>query len=233
MDPGPTTTDARPTFCASCNARLSPGAKFCHRCATRTSDAPAPSRRAPSRSALLWAIASLVLVAALSLIAGRYFARQSAQAAAATPNTPLAPDISAMSPEERADRLWKRVMDYVGAGKHDSAQAFAPMAISAFEAVAPQTLHTRYDLGLLRLVTGDGRAAAAQADTILRNEPTHLLGLMLAASAADARADSATRNRYLNELAAASERERARALPEYVIHAEEIESAVARARQAR
>ncbi|HKS06277.1 MAG TPA: hypothetical protein VJR92_08205 [Gemmatimonadaceae bacterium] len=178
-----------------------------------------------------WAIAALVLIAIVSLFAGQYFGRKSA--AAATPISPAAPDISAMSPDERADRLWKRVMDYVGAGKHDSAQIFAPMAIGALEAVSPQTAHTRYDLGLLRLVTGNGRGAAAEADTILRTEPAHLLGLILAASAADARADSTGRNRYLNQLAAAADRERARALPEYVIHAEEIESAIARARRVR
>ena len=138
-----------------------------------------------------------------------------------------------MSPEERADRLWKRVMDYVAAGQRDSAQFFAPMAIGAFEAITPRTLHHRYDVGLLGLVTGDGRAAAAQADTILRAEPSHLLGLMLAASSADARADTTARARYLGQLVRVESRERARALPEYAIHAEEIDSAVSRARRAR
>ena len=137
MDPGPTTTDARSTFCMCCGVRLSPGAQFCYRCGTRAGEAPVPSRRAPSKLALPWAIAALVLIAIVSLLAGQYFGRQSADAA--IPGPPSAPDISSMSPE-----------------------------------------------------------------------PTHLLGLILAAGAADARA-----------------------LPEYVTHAEEIESALARARRTR
>ena len=45
-------------------------------------------------------------------------------------------------------------------------------------------LHRRYDLGLIELAAGNATAARAQADTILQQQPTHLLGLSLAMRAA-------------------------------------------------
>lgn len=234
MDTGPTTAAARTEFCAACGAPLTPGARFCHRCGTAAGSAAAPVRHGGQSVALPWGVAALALVALVSLLAGQYVGRgAAANATAPTAGAPRAPDISSMSPDERADRLFLRVMEYVGDGKLDSAQFFLPMAIGALEAVSPRTIHHRYDLGLLGLVTGDGTTASAQADTILREQSTHLLGLMLAASAADARADTAARARYQRQLLEAEARERARQLPEYAVHAGDIDAAIARARRPR
>ncbi|HXI97884.1 MAG TPA: hypothetical protein VNG73_03005, partial [Gemmatimonadaceae bacterium] len=41
-----------------------------------------------------------------------------------------APDISSLSPQERADRLYNRVMLLATQGKVDSVQFFAPMALT-------------------------------------------------------------------------------------------------------
>ena len=101
-----------------------------------------------------------------------------------------APDISSMSPDERADRLFNRVMRLSSEGKADSAAFFGPMALGALEALAPLNAHRRYDMGLVALVSGDVSRATAQGDTILAERPTHLLGLALAARAADARGDA-------------------------------------------
>jgi hypothetical protein len=141
-----------------------------------------------------------------------------------------APDISSMSPQERADRLFQRVMEYSSAGKADSVQFFAPMAIGAIEALAPLSAHQRYDLGLLGLVAGDAGIAVAQADTILQTEPRHLLGLSLAARAADVRGDAAAKSAFNTRLLAAESMERARNLPEYREHASDLLAAISAAR---
>lgn len=230
-----TTTESKPRFCSACGAPLAPGAAFCHRCGA----AVGAGRAAPSAanaSFLIWGVASLAVVALLAFVGGQMFGRRDANRATADggPGIPTmqAPDISSMSPQERADRLFKRVMQYVSAGKLDSAQFFAPMAIGAFEAIQPPTAHTRYDLGLVALMTGDQAIAAAQADSILRASPTHLLGLMLAEGVAETRGDTVAVRALNKRLVAADQSERAKALPEYTEHASDIRSALAAAHAA-
>ena len=142
-----------------------------------------------------------------------------------------APDISSMSPEERAERLFNRVMRLSSEGKADSAVFFGDMAFGALEALTPLNLHRRYDMGLVALVTRDLVKAKAQGDTILKEHPTHLLGLSLAARVADARGDAAAARRFRQRLLTAEPAERARALPEYTEHEADVRAALALARQ--
>ena len=173
---------------------------------------------------------ALALFALVALSVAQFSARDTpADSPVATPlgaEVVRGPDISSMSPAERADRLFNRVMRLSTEGKADSAAFFGPMALSALEALAPLDAHRRYDLGLVALVTGNASLAAAQADTILRQRPTHLLGLALAARAADARGDAVARADFRRRLLAAEPSERARALPEYTDHAADIRAAV-------
>ena len=151
--------------------------------------------------------------------------------------TPLAsgamtvPDISTMSPEERANRLFNRVMTLWTEGKTDSAAFFAPMALASFEALAPFSAHERYDVGLISLVAGDPAKAAAQSDSILGARPNHMLGLILAARVADSRGDSAQSTASRRKLLAAEKAERASALPEYRDHEADINAAIDAARR--
>lgn len=140
-------------------------------------------------------------------------------------------DISSLSPEERADRLFNRVMRLNTEGKADSAAFFGPMALGALEALVPLDLHRRYDLGLIQLVTGDQRSASAQADTILKSRPTHLLGLSLAARAADARNDAAAATGFRRRLLAAEAAERTTGLTEYTDHDPDLRAALELARK--
>jgi hypothetical protein len=180
---------------------------------------------------LPWAVAGIALLSLLAFIVGQNFGRgKPAPAVAAAPAVASAPgrapDISSMSPQERADRLFQRVMTYVGEGKSDSVTFFAPMAIQSFEALAPLDAHQRYDLGLLGLVSGDGTLARAQADTILANNATHLLGLILGMRAAGLQSDAAARADFVRRLSAALTSERAKGLQEYQDHAPDIDAAV-------
>lgn len=235
MTSTPTTTPENSAFCASCGTRLSPGARFCHRCGTGVVGGEAAPASVSSRSMLPWAVAGLALVALLALMAGQFFGGRAAPAAgdatAAPAGVVRAPDISAMSPQERADRLFDRVMQLSSDGKMDSAKFFAPMAMASIEQLTPATAHTRYDLGLVALVVGETATAAAQADTILRDAPKHLLGLVLAARAAGARRDDTARLAFEKRLVAAEPGESARGLPEYKDHADDIRAVVAAARK--
>jgi hypothetical protein len=135
------------------------------------------------------------------------------------------PDISSMSPTERADRLFNRVMRLWSEGKADSAAFFAPMALSAFEGIAPMTPHVRYDVGLVALIAGDLERASAESGSILAARPNHLLGLVLAARVADARGDVAAGREFRERLVRAEKSERASGRQEYQDHAADIDAA--------
>ena len=230
-----------PRFCTNCGATLRDAVRFCHRCGTPTdgSARPAGAPRGPSGPAgsgqvLPWAVAGIALLCLLAFIVGQNLGRGPAPApAAAAPGIGApaaqggrAPDISQMGPEERADRLFQRVMTYVAEGKSDSVAFFAPMAIQSQLALAPLDAHRRYDLGLLGMVSGDGAMAGAQADSILAQNPDHLLGLILAMRSAGMRADAAARGRIAAKLMAVVDGERAKRLPEYVDHDPDITAAL-------
>lgn len=181
-----------------------------------------------------WVIAAAVLIVLVAFIAGQQLGtRETAPAASAdAPFAPFAgagtraPDISNMTPQEAASRLFDRVMRYASEGKADSASMFAPMAILAYERIGPPDAHARYDMGSISLVTGDAATAAAQADTVLKQNPTHLLGLLLAAKAADALKKPADAARFRSRFVAAAATERAKALPEYADHQRDIDDAL-------
>ena len=221
-----------PRHCAHCGTALDERGRFCHRCgAPRDGSAPpARASAAPTSAAavLPWVVAGIALLALLGFIAGQQWGRgrPAAPPVAAGGPSGRAVDISQMSPQERADRLFQRVMTYVSAGQGDSVMFFAPMAIQSFEALAPLDAHQRYDVGLLAMVSGDAELARAQADSILQEQPTHLLGLTLAMRTAGMQNDAAARASFAQRLLAALERERAELLPEYEDHGPDIDAAV-------
>ena len=142
-----------------------------------------------------------------------------------------APDISSLSPQERADRLFNRVMLLNSQGKNDSVLFFAPMAISAYQMLSPMNADQRYDMGRIAEVAGALPLAKAQADTILRTSPNHLLGLILAARIASLSSDSAAKRQYESKLVAAEKTELQKKLPEYDRHQDDISAALTDARQ--
>jgi hypothetical protein len=135
-----------------------------------------------------------------------------------------APDISAMSPRERAERLYDRAMRAQQEGKADSATFFASMATIAYGQIGESTLDDHYDLGRLALLAGQTPLASAEADTILAARPTHLLGLMLQEDAARASGATAKASAAHARLLASANAERKLQLPEYLQHATEIAS---------
>jgi len=213
--------------CASCGAQLTPGAKFCHRCGTPAGQAARDERS--FSSALPWGVAAIALVALIALVAGQRFGRSAGDDAAQTQTTATPagaagqpPDLSSMTPEDAAARLYDRVMSLHERGRADSVQLFAPMAMQAYEMLGKLNLDQRYDLGRIAAVAGDSTTARAQADTVLAQHPNHLLGLILAGNAARMRNDVSAERGFHDKLVAAAPAERAKQLAEYATHENDI-----------
>ena len=219
------------------------GARFCHRCGTPAGSASARSTPGVG-NAMPWVVAAIALVALIALVAGQRFGARptgttdvldgaNAQgtttitAPGAAPAMPRAPDISQLTPAQRAERLYDRIMTEAEAGRTESVATFLPMAIAAYEMLAPLNLDQRYDLGRIGEVGGDSALARAQADSILRVRPTHLLGLILGAKAARMAGNEPHAQQFDVRLRSVEARERSAALPEYLLHRNDIDAAVA------
>jgi hypothetical protein len=137
-----------------------------------------------------------------------------------------APDISAMSPRERAERLFDRAMMARQSGKLDSATFFASMATMAYSQLGELAIDDHYDLGRLAMLSGAISIATAEADTILASRPSHLLGLMLAEDAARTSGNASKANAFHARLLASAAKEQQSALPEYRQHAAELAAAL-------
>jgi len=217
--------------CAGCRAPLTPGARFCHRCGTAVGTVP--PRPAGVSNAIPWTVAAIALVSLVAVLAGQRFARSrddvpAGQADVVSAGGVRAPIIRGMTPAERAERLYDRIMSAAERGLADSVQFFMPMALQSYASLQPLNTDQRYDLGRLAEVAGDAPLARAQADSILRAQPNHLLGLVLAERAARMRGDEAAAQRYLATLRRVEQSERAKLLPEYTVHQNDIDVALGR-----
>ena len=193
-------------------------------------------------------VAAIALVTLLAFLAGGAFNRKRGSSLDAPQNAlPQAglddrgapgpegavrgPDISQLSPQERADRLFNRVMLLASQGKSDSVLFFAPMAIESYRMLSPLNADQRYDLGRIAEVAGAYPLAKAQVDTILAENPTHLLGLILGVRVASLEKRAADSASMQGKLRAAYQSESAKKLPEYERHAEDIRVGLGDARK--
>jgi hypothetical protein len=113
-----------------------------------------------------------------------------------------APDISAMSPRERFDRLFNRVMAAAERGDSVAVVSFMPMALGAYNQLDTVDVDARYHAALLLLHLDSVRAALALADTIEAVQPGHLFGYLVRGAAADrAQSDTMRRQAYRDFLA--------------------------------
>src|SRR5213083_2579479 len=214
--------------CHACGAPLTATARFCHKCGAQVAGAQA----AGWRVGLPWAVVgaalgALVAVLLLRLGGGSGGGRREVggvgdEPAAASPITP--PDISQMSPEERATRLYNRVMTLHSQGKSDSAGFFLPMALQAYAMLPALDVDARYHIGVLDLTGGDETGALAQADSINHAVPNHLFASMLRARALELRGDAAGARRAYGDFLRHETAERARKRPEYADHQSNLDS---------
>jgi len=116
-------------------------------------------------------------------------------------------------------------------GKTDSVQFFAPLALTAYQMLSPLNADQRYDMGRIGEVVGALPLAKAQADSILRENPNHLLGLILEARLATLAGDTIRLHAYERRLIAAEKSETPKKLEEYLRHQDDISSALQQAKK--
>jgi hypothetical protein len=219
-----------PRSCVRCRAPLGAQARFCHRCGHQ---AGAQVRAAGSeRSA--WIVAGTLSALLVGLIiynvvtqepAPRIPDMANAGATADQSGAPAgaAPDISQLSPRERFDRLFNRIMQASEQGDTAQVRRFTPMALGAYSQLDTVDVDARYHAAVIRLQTGDIAGAHALADTILEQSPNHLFGYLVRGTAAELADDPGARTQAEREFLRRYDREMAAGRPEYRDHAPVIE----------
>jgi hypothetical protein len=218
--------------CAACRADLSPQARFCHRCGRPAGAAPGlPARERPA-----WLVAGGLCIGRLALIGFKVLREahpvaapemanpgaQSAQEGVApdgqAPAGGTPPDISQMTPRERFDRLFNRVMQAGERGDTAQVVRFTPMALGAYAQLDSADTDARYHAAVLRMQVGDLPGALALADTILARSPGHLFGYIVRGTVARLQGDTAARRRAVRDFRAHFAAESVAGRPEYQEH---------------
>ena len=106
-------------------------------------------------------------------------------------------DISNMTPRQRADRLYNRVMRARAAGDSGEVAFFAPMGIAAYEMMNGLDLDARYHMGMINHAAGDYDDALQQADLMDEEVPGHLLATAIRFEVARSRGETTEMNRQL------------------------------------
>jgi hypothetical protein len=159
----------------------------------------ASERRAWSVAAVLCVLLLGGIVYRVTRSAGRPVAPDMANSGVSSATLPgtagRAPDISTMSPRERFDRLFNRVMQAAESGDSATVQQFTPMALGAYQQLDSVDADARYHAAVIHLQVGDVAPAKALADTILRDSPGHLFGYVIRGTAAQFEGDTTTLRR--------------------------------------
>jgi hypothetical protein len=129
-----------------------------------------------------------------------------------------APDISGMSPRERFDRLFNRIMQAAERGDSAEVERFTPMALGAYEQLDTRDADARYHAAVLRMQVGDFSRARPLADTILAESPGHLFGYVIRGTAARFQNDTASRVRAERDFLSHYRTETAAKRVEYLEH---------------
>ncbi len=204
--------------CPSCGRSSPAGTKFCGGCGSSLTG----GRNASGGIKLYvpWILGAgliLALVAALFRSAGPVPAPaagpESAQGPAATP-----PDISNLTPRQRFDRLYTRIIEAAQKGDQATVEQFTPMALAAFGMLDKVDADARYHLAMLELHVGDVAGAQAQADSIKKSDPKHLFSYVVSGAVARWNKDEAQRTKVYQGFLAQYDAEIKANRPEYQEH---------------
>lgn len=202
---------------------MNPDAKFCAKCgALAGGGASARGDRKP------WVVAAAVGAALLFGVLAMVVRGGSGAPAAATsaPAAPFAggaaagtpPDLSTMTPRERFDRLYNRIMRASESGDQQTVTTFTPMALQAYEQLDSVDADARFHLATLKLHTGDVAGATAIADTLLVESPDHLFGYVIRGTVARWQKDEKALTKAYTEFLARYDKEIAANRIEYTDH---------------
>jgi hypothetical protein len=129
------------------------------------------------------------------------------------------PDLATMTPRERFDRLYRRVMGAAESGDTATTARFAPMALVAYSQLDTVDADARYHAAVLQLhVRGDTTAALRLADTVLAANPHHLFGFLIRGTVARLAGEARPLDAAYDGFLAAWDAEIKAARPEYRDH---------------
>jgi zinc ribbon protein len=234
-------TGSAADHCARCGSPLGAGVRFCSQCGTSAAAAPGGLGR---NERLIWFAAGGLVVAALggvvlTLSKGNAAPPVAEASAAQAPfgsgadGGGAVPDISNMSPRERFDKLFDRIMRAAESGDANTVTTFAPMAIQAYGMLDTVDSDARYHLALIQLHTGDVDGARAQGDSILKTQPGHLFGYIIKGTIARFQNDDKSLAKAYAEYLSHLDKETAAKRPEYKSHARALEDFTKQARAAK
>lgn len=219
---------------------MEPGSRFCNACGapvgakggtTGGGGGDGRSGGASSgtgeHSRLVWGVAGVFLVGLILAVAIPAVRQQeqSSRPAVPAPSTGGAAagggpvDISQMTPRQRADLLYERIMTASSAGDSTGAAFFIPMGLQAYDMARPLDADGYFHLALLQRMAGDPASALATAREALAAQPNHLLLLAVAGGAAVEIGETDAAGEYYRRYLDAYDEERARGLTEYELHA--------------
>jgi hypothetical protein len=167
-----------------------------------------------------WVVAGAALAGLLAVLL-ILLTRESPRMAVAEPAGPPAeapPDISNMSPRERFNRLYNRVMQAAQSGDEATVTRFTPMALMAYAQLDTIDADARYHIALLKVHTGDVEASRALADSILAQSPRHLFGYIIQGTVARFRKDEKALGRAYSGFLKHYDAEMKAGRPEYQEH---------------
>lgn len=172
-----------------------------------------------------------MVVAASALIGARLLSSPPDPQAAAPPPPGAgpamlagrAPDISNLTPRQRFDRLYQRVMDAAGTGDTGTVLTFTRHAITAYAQLDSVDADARYHLAILYAQVGEFPPALALADSILMIAPSHLLGLLALGTVAELAGDRVSLERIRARFLNAWDAERQHGRAEYLDHPDVLE----------
>ncbi len=224
-------------FCNQCGEKLAPSAAFCNQCGAKVggSHRGAAAAAAMGGKNLPWWIGGFAMIGLIVFGLVSYLPSGAPAGPAGMPPAGVPaglgppPDISSMTPRERADQLYDRVMRSVSTGDSVEAQFFLPMAIEAYQLARPLDHDGLFHMSLLNRTAMNLEAALDNALEVLEEDPNHVLALSAAAEAAVDLGLLDEAEGYYRYLVDVFERETARALTEYERHSPIMESARAAA----
>jgi hypothetical protein len=206
--------------CTACGVPIPSSARFCPSCGV-----PAGGIAVAVRDRTPWVVTGVALaglMAALLIMLAREAPSASAQPEVAavqrSPAEESPPDISNMTPRERFNRLYNRVMQAAQSGDEGTVTQFTPMALMAYAQLDTIDADSRYHAALLKVHTGEVDGSRALADTILAQNPGHLFGYIIRGTVARFRKDEKELARAYDGFLKQYDQEIKRARPEYAEH---------------